>query len=151
MTLRSGDTIYPHHPDDVTTWVGDLPVNNRPGDTWYLLVDEISQGIAWDSITELLQGTSWHIHPAIIPYIIQFLIRELQTDFELSTIQTDFEVLPIQTNFPVTHVIDDNVSMKQSDIITSFQCVPVTYTFSLKNDIQTNFEITRVFDNTRTP
>lgn len=150
MTFRDGDTVYPHHPDESPA--GDFCVNNRPGDVWYLVVDELdAQGIAWDILNELLQGTSWHIHPSTIPYIAQFIINELQVEFDVDTLTSSFEVSPLGTNFAISQVIEDDVSLLPIDIDTDFVIVPTTFSFTLTDDMTTNFKITRVIDNTRTP
>jgi hypothetical protein len=149
MSRRDGDTFYPHHPDTVPA--GDYCVNNRPGDTFYLVVDEMNIETAWDILNEVLQATSWHIHPAIINYIAQFIIKWIDTEFKVNQATTNFKVCPVVTNFVVSAVIDDNVSIKESNIDMSFSIVPVKYTFTLKRSITSNFKIYRVMDNTRTP
>ena len=150
MTFRDGDTFYPHHPDTVPA--GDYCVNNRPGDTWYLVVDELTaQGIAWDILNELLQGTSWHIHPATIPYIAQFIINELRGDFDIDALTSEFDISPVGTNFAISQVIEDDVSLKPIDIDTLFVIEPTTFAFTLTDDLTSDFKITRVINNTRTP
>jgi hypothetical protein len=150
MTFRDGDTFYPHHPDTVPA--GDYCVNSRPGDVWYLVVDEMNQGVAWDILNELLQGTSWHIHPSIIEYIAQFILKQvIETDFEADILTTNFTVLPVDTSFQVASVLDDNVGVKELTGTTAFTVIPIHVAFTLREDIVTNFKITRVLDSTRTP
>jgi hypothetical protein len=151
MSQRDGDTFYPHHPDTVPA--GDYCVNTRydtGGDVFYLVVDaQTPQQIAWGILNSIGNLTSWHIHPAIIPFIAQFIVSFIDKSFTLNEVSHDFKVLPIQKNFTVTSVIEDNVSMKPSDLTTSFKLVPIQHSFTLLNNVQTNFKITRVFDNTR--
>lgn len=149
MTLRDGDTFYPHHPDTVPA--GDYCVNNRPGDTFYLVVDEMNIETAWDILTMLTQATSWHIHPAIINYIAQFLIDYIDYTYELKTVDTAISLCPVVTNFEIVEVLDDNVSLKSNLEPTSFSIVPPKYSFTLREPEVSNFKITRVLDNTRTP
>jgi len=151
MSHRDGDTIWPHDPD--TTGLGDVPVNNRPGDVWYLLVDEMdSVDIAWAILNSINYGTSWHIYPAIIPFIQQFLIKYIRAAFELKAgIQTNFAVCPIKTNFDVVSVLPSSISLQQHALTTSFKLNKIQTSFSLTGSIDSNFVITRVYNNTRTP
>lgn len=152
MTLRSGDTIYPHHPTEVATWDGDLPVNNRPGDVWYLLVDEDTYETAWDILNELLKGTSWHIHPALVDYIANYILKAyIETSFDADIVSTNFTVCPVKTSYQVASVTSDNVGVKELTGMTAFTVLPVQTAFTLKRDIVINFKITRVIDNTRQP
>lgn len=149
MSLRDGDTFYPHHPTTVPA--GDYCKNNRAGDVWYLVVDEYLQGVSWDILNEFLQGTSWHIHPALIPYIAQFIINELRGSYGMELLTTDFEVSPVGTNFTISQVIEEDVSLIPIDMDTLFSIVPIITTFTLIDDLTTNFKITRVISNTREP
>lgn len=150
MSLRDGDTFYPHHPTTVPA--GDYCKNNRAGDVWYLVVDETKWETAWDILNEVLQATSWHIHPALIPYIINFVVRDIQKSFKVQKITTNFAVCPIQTNFKVSRVIDDSVSLKEVNGDMSFSMKnEIQFDFTLRRPIQTNFKITRVISNTREP
>ena len=125
MTLRDGDTIWPHHPDDVSSCDGDLPVNNRPGDVWYLLVDELDgQDIAWDILNNLVQSTSWHIHPSTIEFIAQFILKYIESEFTADQIKVDFDA-------PVYE--------------------PYQAEFTLREPLVSNFDIYRVLFNTRQP
>jgi hypothetical protein len=150
MSLRDGDTLWNHHPNE--TYNGDIGVNNRPGDVWYLVVDETKWETAWDILNEVLQATSWHIHPALIPYIINFVVRDIQKSFKVQKITTNFAVCPIQTSFKVSRVITDSVSLKEVNQDMSFSMKnEIQFNFTLRQPIQTNFKITRVFSDTRTP
>ena len=126
-------------------------LNDFDQDTAWDILNVFAQATAWDLLNEWSNDTAWNIFPAVIPYIAQFLLRELDSSFALKDVTHGFSVCPIQTNFVVETVIDTNVSMKWSDIITSFKLVPVTYTFSLQHQIVSDFKITRVYNNTRTP
>jgi hypothetical protein len=110
-----------------------------------------AQATAWDILNDFDQDTSWHIHPAIINYIAQFIIKWIDTEFKIDQAKTDFKVCPVVSNFVVSSVIDDNVSIKESNISMSFSIVPAKYTFTLTRSLTSNFKIFRVMDNTRTP
>jgi len=147
MTLRDGDTLYPHHPTTVPA--GDYAVNSRPGDVWYLVVDEDQYGTAWDILNEFIQATSWHIHPATIEFIAQFVIKYIRTAYNVKNNITEFSVCPIDTGYEVATVLDDTITMKEYAGETAFFIKDLQTNFEMKHTLKTNFAITRVFDNTR--
>ena len=134
--------------DQSTSW--DI-LNIFDQDTSWDIINETIIQTAWDLLNDFIQDTSWHIHPAAIPYIAQFLINKIRSEFGMERLISNFETSPVGTNFTISSVIEDNVSLKPIDIDTCFIIVPVGYSFTLTNDIVSNFKITRVLNNTRTP
>ena len=126
-------------------------INTFDRDTSWDVINEWIEQTAWDILNDFIQNTSWHIFPASIPYIAQFLINRIRSNFGMELLTSTFEVSPVGTNFTISRVIEDNVSLKPIDIDTSFIIVPVVYTFTLTDSITSNFKITRVLNNTRTP
>jgi hypothetical protein len=149
MSLRDGDTAYPHHPTTVPA--GDYCKNNRAGDVWYLVVDEDQYGTAWDILNEVLQATSWHIHPAILIYVAQFILKQyIETSFTIKeNIQTTFEVPSLKSTFKVAEVLDASVGVKNVITNQTFTIPQIQKSFTLREPIKTTFKITRVFNNTR--
>jgi hypothetical protein len=140
--------------DILNTWVQNTAwdiLNEFDQDTAWDILNVFAQAIAWAILNEWSNDTSWHIHPAVINYIAQFLINQIRSQFEMSPLTSSFDVSPVGTNFTISSVIEDNVSLKPIDIDTCFVIVPVRYTFTLTNDMASNFKITRVLNNTWTP
>ena len=153
MSLRDGDTFYPHHPDTVPA--GDYCVNTRydtGGDIFYLVVDAKDDlDTAWDILNALTQDTSWHIHPAIIPYIAMFMAYFIESSFTANKIQTNFEQdVLIDSNFIVSHVETDNINISDVQELDSFSIrEQMQSVYTLKSQIQQDFQIVGVFNNTR--
>jgi hypothetical protein len=126
-------------------------LNDFDQDTSWDILNAWAQATAWDILNEWKQDTSWNIHPAIINYIAQFILKYIRRDFELRAITSDFALKQIKTNFGIAMTIDDNVSLTPFSGDMSFSIVPITTTFTLRNQLVSNFKITRTYDNTRTP
>ena len=123
-------------------------LNDLTNDTSWDIINDETQDFSWDIINELLTTTSWHIHPAIIEYIQQYLIKYLQTNFEVKKLTTGYEVKPITTNFNVTGEIDDSHTVKPL-IWGTFKINEIQTSFSIRESLISNFKACPVNDNTR--
>jgi len=140
----SWDSIE-HQLDVDMSW--DIINDKAQSISWDILNDK-TQNFSWDILNGLLQQTSWHIHPAIIEYIQQAKSKSLQFHFLVRRIQTGFEVTPIIKNFNVTGEITTSHKVRPI-VLDTFEINQIQTSFELREAIQTNFTVIATNNNTR--
>lgn len=148
MSFVTGDSVFPHHPDDPAP-IGDFCVNNRPGDSWYLVVDDDSQDISWLVLKQGTQESSWHIYDSVIEFVDQFLIvGPVRSEFSpTNNLKSSYTVLPAVFNVgTVKNTVNDLVKLREHTGITVAYNIKnkVVSNFTLRQEITSSFKIRRV-------
>jgi hypothetical protein len=142
MSHVTGDTFYPHHPD--LSPVGDVFANTRyavGGDTWFDVIDDKDQDIAWSIVTGMIQDTAWNVFAVQYEFIQHFLSLAIKTNFGTDVITTNFAVCPVKSNFEVETVTENVVRSKSLAVETVIYSKPIQANFTLKEVLVTDFKV----------
>ena len=123
--------------DDIERWsvtwmyngiaLGEVTILQLNQDISWDILKEFTQDVAWSIISTLAEkDVAWHIFPATVPYIANFLLGYARSNFEVAV-----------ANIPVV----SSHSIKQ----------PIKRNFTMQVPITKTFRITRVIDNVITP